>query len=99
MSNGELGIQKMLVQRLQRRIESLERERDSLTKSLRQLGDEVVAKVYVLEVERDEASALKRGMEEGLMALDSELSAAEGAIRGIRSEIRALLSAGVDPAP
>ena len=87
MANGELEIQKMLVQRLRRRIESLEKERDRLVESLHRLANETVARVFVLEEERDGALVQKRAAEESVGTLERKLDEAKKEIRQLRDQL------------
>lgn len=88
VASGELEIQKMLVRRLQRRVDDLEKERDRLVDSLHRLANEAVARVFLLEEERDGALALKRAVEESLATLESKLTAARQEIRLLRAQLR-----------
>lgn len=87
MASGELDIQKMLVQRLQRRVESLEKERDRLVDSLHRLASETVARVYVLEEERDGAMVRKRAAEETARVLRMKLEGAKREIQSLRKQL------------
>jgi len=89
VTSGELEIQRMLARRLQRRVDELEKERDRLVDSLHRLANEAVARVYVLEEERDGALALKRAAEESLATLEAKLVAARQEIRLLRAQLRA----------
>jgi predicted nucleic acid-binding Zn-ribbon protein len=73
MSNGELEIQKLLIQRLQRRVEEVEKEIDSLAASLSELSRESSAKQYVLEEEKDRLRNQRDNAQIRLMDLEAEL--------------------------
>ena len=75
-----MEIQKMLVRRLQNRVEVLERERDRLVAKQRRLGDQSSAKVYSLEEERDEARQQRDAARVQLRALDGKLKGARARI-------------------
>jgi hypothetical protein len=88
VGDGELEIQKMLGRHLQRRVAELEKERDSLVAALHLLAIETVARVFVLEEDRDSALALRRAAEESLATLESELAVAREEIRRLRARLR-----------
>ncbi len=73
MSTGELGIQKLLVQRLQRQVEAITKERDELVATLHRLANEILARVYVLEEERDQARVQRNEAEKKIKRLEGQL--------------------------
>lgn len=85
MSSGELDIQKMLVQRLTRQVEALEKEKDLLVQRLQKLSKETAAKIYTLEVEKDRAEHQRDEAKVKLKALESKLNASRRRIADLRA--------------
>ena len=73
VSTGELGIQRLLVQRLQRQVEAITKERDELVATLHRLANEILARVYVLEEERDQARVQRNEAEKKIKRLEGQL--------------------------
>ncbi len=80
-----MGIQKLLIQRLQRQIEALKKERDELVATLHRLANESLAQVYVLEEERDQARAQRDKARHRIKMLENSLLIAKHQINKLRS--------------
>ena len=59
-------IQQMLISRLEKQIEELKRKNEELMEKLQKMKTESVAKIYLLEEERDAAQHSIRQLEEDL---------------------------------
>lgn len=79
----------MLAQRLQRRVDALEKEREGLIDALHRLANESVAKVYLLEEGMDEVRRQRDLAIERLEALDGKLRLTKGRVADLEAKLKA----------
>lgn len=92
---AESGIQKMLIQRLQRQVAALENEvktlsgqKSELVDSLHRLANESMAKVYLLEEELSQARQQRDTAIERVEELERRVALAKARIRALETSVR-----------